>query len=266
MAATRDRLKPDAQKRQANADPGKPSRGSLRLRRKVHRVASLLHSAYGSPHHDNKDDPLDELVFIVLSQMTTQPSFGRVFQRLRTRIGRWDRLLDMSLPTIRRIIRDAGLSNQKAPRLRAIVRRLLADFGRVSLARLRQANNRIAEQYLTSLPGVGVKTAKCVMMYSMGRRVLPVDTHTLRVSRRLGLIDLDLPLSRAQVEIEAAVLPADRYRYHVNCVAHGRLTCLPRNPRCDRCVLVRICKHGKGRFPETPGHRRKRATLSSKRP
>src|SRR5438445_8105324 len=142
MAASRDRLKRDPQKRRASADPEKPGRGALRLRRKVHRIAALLHSAYGSPHHDNKEDPLDELIFIVLSQMTTQPSFGRVFQRLRARIGRWDRLLDMSLPRIRRLIGDAGLSNQKAPRLRAIVRRLLADFGRVSLARLRQANNR----------------------------------------------------------------------------------------------------------------------------
>ncbi len=259
MAARRDRLKPGGRKRQARAEPDKPGGAALRLRRKARRVAALLHSAYGSPHHDNKDEPLDELIFIVLSQMTTQPSFGRVFQRLRSRVGRWDRLVDMPLPRIRRLIRDAGLSNQKAPRLREIARRLLADFGRVSLVSLRHASNRFVERYLTSLPGVGIKTAKCVMMYSLGRRVLPVDTHTFRVSRRLGLIGRDLPLSRAHAEIEATVPPADRYRYHVNCVAHGRLTCLPRNPRCDRCVLVTICEHGMERVSATRGHVRRRA-------
>lgn len=225
----------------------KPDRRALR--RKAHAVALKLAAAYGSPRHGNKDDPFEELVFIVLSQVTTHHSYGRVFERLRDAVDSWDDLLAMPLRRLKALIKDAGLSGQKAPRLKAIARRLTADFGRVTLDPLREMTDEDAEEYLTSLPGVGVKSAKCVLMYALGREVLPVDTHVWRVARRLGLLPEDLPYGRVHDALEEAVAPADRYAIHVNAIVHGRRLCLPLRPRCQACSLRRTCRFPGAHIP-----------------
>ena len=150
---------------------------TLRTRRKRgRRCVELLRRRYGSPSLNNKDDALDELVFIILSQMTTSPSYERVYGRLKAAMPRWRSLTDISTVDLRSLIADAGLAGQRALRLKRIAARLVEDFGEVSLSAVTQWDNDAVQRYLTSLPGVGVKTAKCVMMYSLGRQVLPVDT------------------------------------------------------------------------------------------
>lgn len=211
------------------------------LRRRAHRAALLLAQRYGSPRHGNKADPLDELVFIVLSQMTTAPSFGRVYERLKAASGGWAHVRRMPLRRLKSLIKGAGLSHQKAPRIKAILSKVAADFGRPSLGPLRRMDDAAVERYLTALPGVGVKTAKCVMMYSLGREVLPVDTHVWRVARRLGLVGGAVPYPRVHGALEAVVAPADRYAFHVNAVSHGRTVCTALRPKCRTCPLRQIC-------------------------
>jgi endonuclease III len=196
---------------------------------------------------------LDELVFIVLSQMTTGPSYERVFDRLKQALRTWDSLLYTGLNELKALIADAGLSNQKAPHLGAIARRLHADFGAVSLASLAGQTDEAAEHYLTSLPGVGVKTAKCVMMYALSRKVLPVDTHVERVSRRVGLLPPDTGRQHVHRILEGVVPPALRYSFHVNAVAHGREVCRARAPCCSDCVLIDICETSVASKRHRPG-------------
>ena len=215
------------------------------LRERARAATTLLTKMYGSPDHNNKKDPLDELVFIILSQMTTFPSFERVYSRLRQTAPRWDDVLDMPLRTLKRIIKDAGLSNQKAPRLKTIFARLKEDFGSVTLEPLREMKTRDAENYLVTLPGVQRKTAKCVLMYSLERAVLPVDTHVLRVSRRLGLTTASTICDAAHTSLESVVPPRYRYDFHVNAISHGRAVCLAKAPRCERCALNGICPYPK---------------------
>lgn len=200
-----------------------------------------LSSLYGSPRLNNKDDPLDELVFIILSQMTTGPSYERVFEKLRAAVNGWHDLDRITEDQLRALIGDAGLSNQKAPRIAAIARRLRSDFGDVTLRPLAEMADVEAEAYLTSLPGVGVKTANCVLMYSLGREVLPIDTHVGRVARRLGLLPTGTSLGRQHGKLEAVVRPADRYHFHVNVLVHGRAVCTALRPRCICCVLADVC-------------------------
>lgn len=189
---------------------------------------------------------MDELIFILLSQMTTHQSYERVFDRLKAKAPTWDVVAGMPLRRLKGLIKDAGLSNQKAPRIKTILRRIRADFAEFSLSQLAGLETPEAERYLTSLPGVSMKTAKCVLMYSLGREVLPVDTHVLRVSRRLGFTDQKVIGARAHRDLEALVPPEFRYSFHVNAIAHGRLRCLAQNPRCGACVLKSICLN-KGR-------------------
>lgn len=214
---------------------------TLRTRRKrARRSVELLKLRYRSPLLNNKEDPLDELVFIVLSQMTTGPSYERVFDRLKAAMPSWHYLIETSVSKLAALIEDAGLSVQRATRLKQIAERIEQDLGEVSLDVLQEADDGTIQEYLTSLPGVGAKTAKCVMLYSFDRQVLPVDTHTARLAARLGLVR-DERLTAVDRDLPAVVSPRLRFDFHVNAVAHGRAVCRSVRPRCGECVLSSFC-------------------------
>ncbi|MGI8926385.1 MAG: endonuclease III domain-containing protein [Tepidiformaceae bacterium] len=194
---------------------------------------------YGALPLGNKPDPLDELFFIVLTTMT-QYGPMEVFDRLKLRFPSWDGLLKRGAEAnLREVIAVCGLVNQKAPQMLAIARKLKADFGRVTLDPLLELPDDQAEAYLLSLPRVGKKVARCVMMYSLGRAVLPVDAHVLRVSKRVGLLPHTTSWPRAHDAIHDVVSPELRFQLHVGLVTHGREVCTYRNPRCGDCILKR---------------------------
>lgn len=172
--------------------------------------------------------------------MTTGPSYERVFDRLKAAVPDWESLLVIPIHRLTALITDAGLANQKAPRMIAIAAALTERFGRVTLEPLRSMGDEEAETFLTTLPGVGVKTAKCVLMYSLGRALLPVDTHVARVSRRLALAEARSDRAFA-VALEAVVPPDCRYDYHVNALQHGRDVCRPLRPKCPECPIQSLC-------------------------
>jgi len=173
--------------------------------------------------------------------MTTGPSYERIFDRLKSEVPDWRLLLLIPIESLAALIAQAGLSHQKAPRMVTIATRLEADFGKVTLEPLRRMGDAEAERYLLSLPGVGVKTAKCVLMYALGRAVLPVDTHVRRVGSRLGLLPTGVPVAQIDAALET-IVPSDcRYDFHVNAVAHGREVCRALRPRCEICPLQDIC-------------------------
>ncbi|MGH9895345.1 MAG: endonuclease III domain-containing protein [bacterium] len=188
---------------------------------------------------------MDEVVFIILSQMTTHHSCNRVFERLKHAVPRWDNVLDMSVSELERLIHDAGLSNQKAPRISGILEKINVDFGSVTLEPLGRMSDATAERYLLGLPGVGVKSARCVLMYSLGRAVLPADTHVWRVARRLGLVADTVTYPRLHDVLHRIVRPADRYRFHVNAIPLGRKVCIAKRPRCSTCPLMWLCPTGR---------------------
>ena len=187
----------------------------------------------------------------MLSQMTTSPSYERVFDRLKREMPEWRLLTETSISHLTSLIADAGLSGQRASRLKHIADRLERDFGEVSLTQLADYDDETVQEYLISLPGVGVKTAKCVMMYTLDRQVLPVDTHTARVANRLGLVCAGNALAIDR-DLSVVVPPALRFDFHVNAVAHGRAVCRAVLPRCDECVLSSVCPVGRYRHRTAP--------------
>ena len=140
------------------------------------------------------------------------------------------------------ILQPLGLARLKAGQIVQIVGRLRRDFGRATLAPLTRMSDAEAEEYLVSLPGVGRKIAKCVLLYSLARQVLPVDVHVHRVAGRLGFRVKRRPDTSQQL-LEDAVQPKWRYGFHVNAVAHGRTVCRPNNPRCSLCCLSVWCEY-----------------------
>ncbi len=198
--------------------------------------------AYGQVRHGNLDDPLDELVFIILSDQTEDYLYIKTYQATRKEFSSWEQMLDASPEDIASVIKYGGLQNKKAAYIKGALQKIKADFGELSLDRLAEMSDKEAMDYLESLPGISVKNARCVMMYSMGRKVFPVDTHVWRVCRRLGLTPLvPKPSPKQQAALESIIPEELRYRLHVNMVSHGRKICLTYWPKCEECVLGDLC-------------------------
>lgn len=207
-------------------------------------IVERLHEAFGSPNHNNKEDPVDELIFILLSVLTRHQAFNRAYDRLKERFPAWTQMLDAPVKEVTECIESAGLANQRGPLLMTVLQRLKDDFGETSLNSLHELNDEEAIAYLCSLPGVGEKTARCVLMYALKREVLPVDTHTRRVAVRIGLIPKSISASRVHRALEAVVSPRLRYAFHTNAVCLGREVCLSGTPRCVECPIRDLCKTG----------------------
>lgn len=188
--------------------------------------------------------PVDELVLTVLSQSTTDVNSWRGYEALKAQCPTWDAVADAPIAEIEAAIRPCGLSRQKAPRIRTILRSLREEHGCITLDFLDEIPPDEALAYLMAFPGVGRKTASCVLLFSLGMPAMPVDTHVLRVARRLGLIPPDCKAEMAHDLLEA-LLPEEEYlRFHINMIAHGRRTCTARHPACERCVALAVCPYG----------------------
>ena len=185
--------------------------------------------------------PLDELVLTVLSQHTSDTNRDRAYADLRRRLHTWDDVADAPLPVIARAVRRGGLGPTKAVRIRAILRALRRGGTPLDDRALTRMRSRTLWDLLVSLPGVGPKTAACVLLFSLGRPYFPVDTHVHRVARRLGLVDARADAVATQEALQATVPRPDMYEVHMNLIRHGRAVCVALRPRCSECVLADLC-------------------------
>jgi endonuclease-3 len=210
-------------------------------RARVRAIRDRLRELYGKPVNDPHGHPIAELVRTVLSQNTNDRNRDVAYERLRERLPTWEEVRDAPVGAVEEAIRPGGLSQTKAPRIQAILRALpQSEAGEPDLDWLADTGRDEALAFLTELPGVGRKTAACVMIFALGRPEIPVDVHVHRVGGRLGLIPADASFERAHDEMLAITDPGDAYELHMNLIAHGRQLCRPR-PRCDACALRRMC-------------------------
>ena len=204
---------------------------------RVRTIRDRLRDLYGTPPGAPHRRPIEELVRTVLSQHTSDANRDRAFDRLVERFPSWEAVRDAPVSEVEAAIRPGGLARQKAPRLQAILRQLGDEM---DLAWLEHAPREQAMGFLTSLPGVGRKTAACVQIFSWGLPEIPVDVHVYRVGGRLGLFRPNASFEEAHDEMLAITDPDDAYELHMNLIRHGRAVCRPR-PRCEVCALRRIC-------------------------
>ncbi len=207
----------------------------------IDEILSLLGQEYGFPEWRPRSDPLSELVGAILSQNTSDLNSSRAFERLISTFGSWERVAEASDDEIAEAIECGGLSRIKAGRIKAILERILGSCRSPDLGFLRGLPLAEAKRWLEDLPGVGPKTAACVLLFSLGKPALPVDTHVYRVSRRLGLFDSRVSPEQAHQLLEDIVHPDARYQFHLNMLAHGRGVCHARRAHCSQCVLGGGC-------------------------
>jgi endonuclease III len=213
--------------------------------RRIAAVQRLLRASQGPFVPKPRLPILDEVVATVLSQHTSDRNSERAFAQLKAKFPDWDQILSAAPDQVADVIRCGGLADAKARRIQQILAAIRDREGRVDLGRLHDLDDASVEDYLTSLPGVGPKTAACVLVFSMGRPAFPVDTHVHRVATRLGWLPPRTTAERAHRILGPAVPPGIRYDLHLALITHGRTVCQAQRPRCAACVLRDDCAYAR---------------------
>jgi endonuclease-3 len=229
-------------------------------RLRVARAANVLEKFLGLPRRSSRlPPPLDMLIATILSQNTSDKNSHRAYTNLRTKFPSWTSVADAPVRQIRSAIRIGGMANQKAPRIQMVLRAVRGRYGSYRLEALRRKDNDLVIKELTALDGVGVKTAACVLVFSLGRDVFPVDTHVHRICNRLGLVEHS-PTPEKTFEAMRTLIPKGKaYSFHTNLIRFGRRVCRSASPACEQCPLFDECRYPAKRRQRLAGRRQSSA-------
>lgn len=214
---------------------------------KMKKVSARLQKKLGRKRWRIHADPLSELIATILSQNTTDHNSHRAYASLKSRFRTWDQVRRAKVDKIADAIRSGGLADIKAQRIKDVLNQIYRENRRLDLSFLKRWKTERIKLYLKGFKGVGDKTAACVLLFSLGRPVMPVDTHVLRVSQRLGLVPQKADAGRAEAILEDIVPRSLFYQFHLNLIQHGREVCKAQNPKCESCVLFTDCDYGRGK-------------------
>jgi endonuclease III len=209
------------------------------------KIIAVLEKTYKTPPQSDHEDPVDCLIRTVLSQNTNDVNRDRAFDSMIDRFKTWEGVLKADVRSIAASIKAGGLSNTKSKRIKEILKSIKSERGKIELDFLRGIDTDQTEQKLLTYPGVGLKTARCVQIFSLGQATFPVDTHIFRITKRLGLIAGKTTPEQAHQQLGRAVSQDKMYTFHINLIKHGRKLCRARNPLCPQCPLLSHCPYGK---------------------
>ena len=211
------------------------------LRTKVRRITRLLERKYGVPHRKREGDPIEILIQTILSQNTNDRNRDRAYHRLKTQFLHWEDVIKARTQAVIQAIRPGGLAEQKARRIREILRWINEKEGKLSLSFLKKMDSDEIKKAIGGLKGIGPKTVHCLLLFGIGREAFPVDTHILRVGKRLGFIPEWMNAEKAH-EWMAPLIPEKKsLSLHLNLIRFGREICKARIPNCSNCFLVKDC-------------------------
>ena len=214
----------------------------MRMRKPiVYQILPLLIATYGDRVWQRRLEPVGELVQTILSQNTSDTNSSRAYASLMERFGTWENIVAADISEISEAIRCGGLAAAKAKYIKNALSALIDEGRGFDLEFLRKYSVTEARAWLIRLSGVGMKTASCVLLFSLGMPAFPVDTHVYRVAQRLCLINNGLSITEAHVELESIVKAEDIYRCHMLFIEHGRKICKAQRPLCSQCALSALC-------------------------
>lgn len=214
-------------------------------RERLAAVDAVLERTYGTPEADlgNKSDALDEAIYIILSFQTDLARFSVTWSRLRNAYPTWEKVERAASSDIAAVLREGGLHQQKARTIQSLLATVRRSAGELSLRKVAQMSDEEAERFLTRLPGLSWKAARCILLYSLRRDSFPIDGNTFRILKRIGVLSRRVVYRRRTLHdaLQAAVPAPRRRALHVNLVVHGQRICLPRAPQCSPCPLQTFC-------------------------
>jgi endonuclease-3 len=214
----------------------------------IKEINRVLIDYFGIPHRQKKlPNPIDILIGTILSQNTNDKNSYAAFLNLKNHISSWEDILKMKQSQLEDLIRVAGLGKQKSKTIISLLKNLKKDFGKISLSHLRKISNEQILSELTSHKGIGVKTASCVLLFSLNKNVCPVDTHVHRILNRIGLVNTSSP-DKTFTLINGNIPEKAAHSFHTNLLRLGREYCLPSNPRCAVCPVEHLCNYCDKKF------------------
>ncbi len=207
---------------------------------KINEFVRRLEGQYGIPKR-RRSNPLECLILTILSQNTNDLNRDKAYLSMKERFPSWENVLDARERELADSIRVGGLAKVKSKRIKEILKSIKKDHGKFDLSFLREKSTEEVEKILSSYNGVGLKTAKIVLLFALGRDVFPVDTHIHRLSKRMGFVPPGATREKTH-EIMGELVPKKKmYSFHINLIRHGREVCTARKPGCSQCILGSIC-------------------------
>ena len=217
----------------------------MKREEKIAKVIRLLKKQYGEHNYRDRGDPLDALVGTILSQNTTDKNSSRAFASLKEAYPTWESVLKADARSIKKVIHSGGLPGIKARRIKHVLGEIKRRRGRLTLDFLRDMPAEDAAAFLRSIKGIGPKTASVLLIFRFNKPVMPLDTHNLRVAKRLGIIPQKMSSEKAHELMNKLVPDAEKKSLHINFIIHGRTVCTARNPKHEICVLENLCDYYK---------------------
>jgi endonuclease III len=218
------------------------------LEHRMQVVHQRLLGYYGYPTWRTPLPPLDELISTILSQNTNDINRDRAFAALKEKFSTWENVRDAEPSIVVDAIRQAGLANQKGPRIQKVLKDITQMRGELNLAFLADLPDEDAREWLLQFKGVGPKTAAIVLQFSLGKLAFPVDTHIYRVTGRLGIRPSAMSADKSHEFLEKLLDPRAYYAAHLNLIRLGREICQARQPDCAHCPLNDLCDYYTERF------------------
>lgn len=214
----------------------------MNLKEKIKHINSLLVKHFGIPARQKKlPNPIDTLVATILSQNTNDKNSYQAYQNLKKKFKTWDEVAKLPRGEIEKVIKVAGLGKQKSASIKAFFSSLEKDNGKTNLHYLKKMDDEDILSDLTSIKGIGVKTASCVLLFSLDRNVCPVDTHVHRTLNRIGIVKTKSP-DKTFESINKNLPSGIAHQFHTNLIKLGREICKPAKPLCSICPLKKECK------------------------
>jgi endonuclease-3 len=224
------------------------SQMKFNMRNKIKKINEALIHHFGIPERQKKlPNSIDILIGTILSQNTNDKNSYAAFNNLKANISRWEDVLKMRQPQLEKLIRVAGLGKQKSKAILSLLKNLKKDFGKISLDHLKKKSEGEILEELTSHKGIGIKTASCVLLFSMNKNICPVDTHVHRILNRVGLVKTSSP-EKTFTAIYNKIPEGAAHSFHTNLLRLGREYCLPSNPRCAECPIENLCNYSEKKF------------------
>ncbi len=220
----------------------------MNLKKIIDKINRNLIEHFGIPERQKRlPNPVDIIVGTILSQNTNDKNSYAAFQNLKKNIRSWDEVLLMKPSQLEKLIKVAGLGKQKSKAIYDLLNHLKKENGKISLSYLKKKSDEEILSELTKHKGIGVKTASCVLLFSLNRNVCPVDTHVHRILNRVGIVNTSAP--DKTFEAIKHIIPEDSaHSFHTNLLRLGREYCTPSNPKCYECPIEKLCNYPEKNF------------------
>ncbi len=225
------------------------------MKRQIRIINNLLIKKFGIPERSKKlPNPVDLLIATILSQNTNDRNSFKAYNNLKQKYSSWEKIAELKISQIEKLIRIAGLGKQKSKAIHNLLTSLIKERGKISLDHLKKMKDEEVLRELTNHSGIGIKTASCVLLFSLMRNVCPVDTHVHRTLNRIGLVKTSSP-DKTFFAINKNLPDKIAHSFHTNLIRLGREICKSAKPLCGNCPVNKICKYESKHFTESNNYR-----------